>query len=164
MIFFCARFNRRSIKETKNALFHARSGNGPLGVVKTDQDLLLTLYRLSHHILKTKKPFTLGEEVIKPALRIVAEQLLDKETEHKFQNIPLSDTTVSRKRFHMAEDLLEQLLCCWKISFLIRKLIALELGFIPAFDLGYNSPRLHFGLILVFGKISDFSFGYCFGL
>ena len=26
-----ARFNRRSIKETKNALFHARSGNGPLG-------------------------------------------------------------------------------------------------------------------------------------
>ena len=27
--FFCARFNRRSIKETKNALFHARSGNGP---------------------------------------------------------------------------------------------------------------------------------------
>ena len=24
-----ARFNRRSIKETKNALFHARSGNGP---------------------------------------------------------------------------------------------------------------------------------------
>ena len=27
--FFCARFNRRLIKETKNALFHARSGNGP---------------------------------------------------------------------------------------------------------------------------------------
>ena len=27
--FFCARLNRRSIKETKNALFHARSGNGP---------------------------------------------------------------------------------------------------------------------------------------
>ena len=25
-----ARFNRRSIKETKNVLFHARSGNGPL--------------------------------------------------------------------------------------------------------------------------------------
>ena len=24
-----ARFNRRSIKETKDALFHARSGNGP---------------------------------------------------------------------------------------------------------------------------------------
>ena len=82
-----------------------------LGAVKTDQDLLLTSYRLSHHILKTKKPFTLGEEVIKPALQIMAEQLLDKETERKFQNIPLSDTTVSRRGFHMAEDLLEQLLC-----------------------------------------------------
>ena len=30
LIFFCVRFNRRSIKETKNALFHARSGNGTL--------------------------------------------------------------------------------------------------------------------------------------
>ena len=28
-----ARFNRRSIKETKNALFHARSGNGSLHVL-----------------------------------------------------------------------------------------------------------------------------------
>ena len=53
----------------------------------------------------------MGEEVIKPTLQIVAEQFLDKETEHKFQNIPLSDTTVSRRGFHMAEDLLEELLC-----------------------------------------------------
>ena len=29
-----ARFNRRSIKKTKNALFHARSGNGPLRSLK----------------------------------------------------------------------------------------------------------------------------------
>ena len=70
--------------------------NSFLGAVKTDQDLLLTSYRLSHHILKTKKTFTLGEIVIKPALQIMAEHLLDKETERKFQNIPLSNTTVSR--------------------------------------------------------------------
>ena len=55
-----------------------------LRAVKTDQDLLLTSYRLSHHILKTKKPFTLVEEVIKSALQIVAEQILDKKTERKF--------------------------------------------------------------------------------
>ena len=29
LLFFCARFNGRSIKERKNALFHASSGNGP---------------------------------------------------------------------------------------------------------------------------------------
>ena len=81
-----------------------------LGAVKTNPDLLLTSYRLSYHILKTKKPFTLAEEVIKPALQIVAEELLDKETERKLQKIPLSDTTVSRRGIHMAEDLLEQLL------------------------------------------------------
>ena len=28
-----ARFNRRSIKETKNALFHARCGNGPFVII-----------------------------------------------------------------------------------------------------------------------------------
>ena len=31
------RFNRRSIKETKNALFHARSGNGPLELIILNQ-------------------------------------------------------------------------------------------------------------------------------
>ena len=31
-----ARFNRRSIKERKNALFHARSGNGPLQLNKSN--------------------------------------------------------------------------------------------------------------------------------
>ena len=104
--------------ETKNISFFkyiessvCKQKNSFLEVVKTDQDLLLTSYRLSHHILKTKKPFTLGEEFIKPVFQIVAEQLLDKETERKFQNIPLSDTTVSRRGFHMAEDFLEQLLC-----------------------------------------------------
>ena len=40
----------------------------------------------------------------------MAEQLRDKKTEHKFQNIPLFDTTVSRRGFHMAKDLLKQLL------------------------------------------------------
>ena len=48
-------------------------------------------------------------EIIKPALQIVAGQLHDKKTEGKFQNIPLSDTTVSRRGFDRAEDLLEQL-------------------------------------------------------
>ena len=81
-----------------------------LRAIKTNQDLLLTSYRLLHHILKTKKPFTLGEELIKPALQIVAEQLLQNETERKFQNIPLSNATVSRRGFHTAEDLLEELL------------------------------------------------------
>ena len=104
--------------ESKTILFfkHKKSSackrkDSFLGAVKTDQDLLLTSYKLLHDILKTKKPFTLGEKVIKPALQIVAEQLVDKKIEQKFQNIPLFDTTVSRRRFHMAEDLLEQLLC-----------------------------------------------------
>ena len=107
-----------AVYETKTISFfkHMKSSvckqkDSFLGAVKTKQNLLLTSYRLSHHILKTKKPFTLGEEVIEPALQIVAEQLLNKETERKFQNIPLSDTTVSRRGFHMAKDLLEQLLC-----------------------------------------------------
>ena len=33
-----ARFNRRLIKERKNALFHARSGNGPLGSCYSEKE------------------------------------------------------------------------------------------------------------------------------
>ena len=51
----------------------------------------------------------MAEDVIKPVLQIVAEQLLDKETECKLQNIPLSDTTEGRRGFQMTEDLREQL-------------------------------------------------------
>ena len=50
-----------------------------MGIIKTDQDLLLTSYRrLCHHVLKTKKPFTLAEKNIQPALQAVAEQFLDE--------------------------------------------------------------------------------------
>ena len=48
---------KSSVRKQKDSL---------LGAVKTDQDVLLFSYRLSH--LKTKKLFTLGEEVIKRAL------------------------------------------------------------------------------------------------
>ena len=51
----------------------------------------------------------MAEEVIKPALQIVAEQLLDKTTKRKLQNRPLCDTIASKRGFHMAEDLLKQL-------------------------------------------------------
>ena len=114
-----------------------------LGAIKTDQDLLLTSYRQSHHILKTKKPFTLGEEVIKPALQVVAEQLLDKETERKFQNIPLSDATVSKRGFRMAEDLLQQLL------YKIGKVSCYELQLNESTDVG-SRPQL-----LVFIRFPD---------
>ena len=46
---------KSSVSKQKDSFF---------GAVKTDKDLLLTSYQLLHHILKTKKPFTLGEEVI----------------------------------------------------------------------------------------------------
>ena len=79
-----------------------------LGTVKTDQDLLLTSHQMSQHIIKTNKHFTLAKEEIKPVLQSIAEQLLDKETECKLQNITklVFNIAVSR-RFHMTKDLLE---------------------------------------------------------
>ena len=48
-----ARFNRRSIKQTKNALFHGRSGNGPLHLWKLNNliDLSFDLTLKSLHNL-----------------------------------------------------------------------------------------------------------------
>ena len=43
-----ARFNRRSIKETKNDLFHARSGNGPLHLISS----LKVKFNLINHYVK----------------------------------------------------------------------------------------------------------------
>ena len=43
-----ARFNRRSIKERKNALFHARSGNGPLGSQLQTNIIKIRVYWLSY--------------------------------------------------------------------------------------------------------------------
>jgi len=77
--------------------------------MKNDQDLVLFSYRMLSHIRKTKKPFTLAEEVRRPALYNVTEQLFDKKTEGKLQSTLLSDTTASRREFHMAENLLQQL-------------------------------------------------------
>jgi len=121
-----------------------------LGAVKTDQDLLLTSYRLSHHILKAKKLLILAEEVIKPALQIIAEQLLDKETECRLRNIPLSDTTASRRGFDMAEDLLEQLL------YKIGKAPCYELQLDESTDIGSTAQLLAY---IRFPDIDSYNIG-----
>ena len=73
----------------------------------------------------------------------MTEQLLDKKTERKFQNIFLSDTTVSRRGFHMVEDLLEQLLC--KIGKVPRHGLQLD----KSTDIGRRAQ------LLVFIRIPD---------
>ena len=68
----------------------------------------------------------------------------------------------SRDRRSFIFSCLQQL--CWRITYVFIPPKGFKLGFIPSFDLGYNSPCFYIAWsIWFFGKISDFSFGYRFG-
>ena len=57
---------------------------------------------------KKKKPFTDGEEILKPALEIAARMLADKHIETKLKDIPLSNNTMIRCVEDLAENVGEQ--------------------------------------------------------
>ena len=69
-----ARFNRRSIKERKNALFHARSGNGPLKLKRAQKKSNKTNKECSFPLRAWKRAFFLSfiDLRLKPAVKIEA--------------------------------------------------------------------------------------------
>ena len=75
--------------------------------------LVLASLRIAHLIAVNKKPFVEAEQIIGPALKIVAEELLDKAALIKLKEIPLSNDTMTKRAELIAVDLEEQL--CEKI-------------------------------------------------
>ena len=60
----------------------------------TEKSFLHTSYLISLQIPKTKKPYTIGAELIKPCILSAAEQILGPEAARKFDGIPLSNNAV----------------------------------------------------------------------
>ena len=56
---------------------------------------------------KGKKPFTIVEKLLLPAAKVLAETMIDK-TDNKFNAVPLSNDTVSRRVDTMATDIVDQ--------------------------------------------------------
>lgn len=73
-------------------------------------------FRIAHQIAKCKKPFTIGETLIKPCLLVATEEMIDAAAKKKMDPIPLSARKVSRRVDSLALNIEQQLCAEMKIS------------------------------------------------
>ena len=76
----------------------------------TDKALLKSSHLISLQIGKTKKPSTIGEDLIKPCMLAATAEVLGPEAANKLQAIPISNDIVQRRIIDMAVDVEEQLI------------------------------------------------------
>ena len=67
-------------------------------------------YLVSNRIARTKKPFTIREELILPACTDICREVLGESAAKKIAQVPLSARTVARRIEDMAKDIKTQLL------------------------------------------------------
>jgi len=65
-------------------------------------------YEMALLLARKKKPFTDGEDIIRPALQIAAKMLGDKSVQARFNEIPLSNNTMTRRVVELAGDVNQQ--------------------------------------------------------
>jgi len=73
-------------------------------VSTTDISLLMEYYLISLQIAKCKKPYSIGEELIKPSLIASCDEVLGQSAASKMKDIPLENDRVERRISDMAED------------------------------------------------------------
>jgi len=73
-------------------------------VSTTENSLLTASYLISLQIAKCNKPYSVGEELIKPSLIAARNEVLGLSAASKMKGIPLSNDTVERRISDMAED------------------------------------------------------------
>jgi len=78
-------------------------------VVDHNRSTVVASYEIALLLAKKKKPFTDGEEIVKPVLDIAARMLGDKKMEAKFKEISLSNNTMTRRIEELANDISEQI-------------------------------------------------------
>jgi hypothetical protein len=85
---------------------------------KQDHDGLRASYNISLLIAKSRKPHTIGEELILPAVSEVLRTVLHKPPSDIIKKIPLSNNTVQRQIDEMSEDVESSLIFLRLRSFL----------------------------------------------
>ncbi|GFY56386.1 SCAN domain-containing protein 3 [Trichonephila inaurata madagascariensis] len=73
------------------------------------ENALRASYLVANRIAKTKKPFTIGEELFFPAAKDICRELLGEAAVEKVAHVPLSADTVTRRIEEIAEDIEAQL-------------------------------------------------------
>ncbi|XP_076325352.1 protein FAM200C-like [Tachypleus tridentatus] len=85
-------------------------------VSPTEKPLLRASYEVAYQIAKSKKPHTIGEELIKPCALEMAKIVLGKEAEKKLQQVSLSNDVIHNRIIDMSVDILEQVVADIKAS------------------------------------------------
>ena len=67
-------------------------------------------FLVANHVAKAKKPFTIGEELILPAVKDIFHELLGEAAVQKVARVSLSSSTITRRIDEIAEDIEAQLL------------------------------------------------------
>ncbi|XP_076358915.1 protein FAM200C-like [Tachypleus tridentatus] len=86
------------------------------GFSPTEKPLLRASYEVAYQIAKSKKPHTIGEELIKPCALEMAKIVLGKEAEKKLQQVSLSNDVIHNRIIDMNVDILEQVVADIKAS------------------------------------------------
>ena len=95
---------KRLLSETENQKDEIRK------ITTSEKALLKPSYLFALQIGKSKKPYTIGEDLIKPCMLAAAEQVLGSEAVSKLQAIPISNDRVKRRIIDMAVDIEEQVI------------------------------------------------------
>ncbi|MBN3277896.1 SCND3 protein, partial [Polyodon spathula] len=67
-------------------------------------------YLVLLHIPKTKKPFTIGEELIMPSVKNICQEVLGETAAKKVSCVPLSNNTVAQRIDDISQDMEDQLI------------------------------------------------------
>ena len=78
-------------------------------VIGGETDLLRASYRIAEVLCKQRRPFTEGEDVIKPSLIIAAEKLHNEKAVKRVKELLLSNHTILRRAIDINLDLQDQL-------------------------------------------------------
>lgn len=75
----------------------------------TEMKAIKSSFAVAYQIAKQKKPFTIGERLLKPVMAEVAKIMFGETAATKIDSIPLSDNTISRRIVDMSQDVQKQL-------------------------------------------------------
>ena len=92
---------REGMSKQKDAILQLKDVN---------KSLLIASYRTALRIAKCKKPFTIGEQLVKPCMLDNVDIILGKNASQKLKDIPMSSRTIKRRIEAMADDVESQVI------------------------------------------------------
>lgn len=110
---------------------------------------------VAYEIAKAKKPFTIGEQLLKPCLSKVTNIMLDASAAAKIDLVPLSRNTIERRFSEMASDVRNQL--CSRL----KKSVRFSLQFDESTDIANEAILLGFVRFVHEFKIVEDIFCVC---